>query len=55
MLGGNLLVCPRIVMVELLGMQIAQCLVPIVTWPINPSFPRIDGWTFLAKQANLLG
>ena len=45
-LGGNLLVHPRIVIVEFLGMQIGCCLLPIVTWPISPSFLRKDGWTF---------
>ena len=42
-------------MVELLGMQIGCCLVPIITWPINQSFPIKDGWTFLSKLANLQG
>ena len=48
-LGGNLLVCPGIEMVELLGMQIGYCLVPIVTWPINPSFQIKDGWTLFSQ------
>ena len=54
-LGGNLLVLTRIVTVELVGMQIGCCLVPIVTWPINPSFLIIDGQAFLAKSADFLG
>ena len=45
-LDGNLLMHPSIVIVELLGMQIGCCSVPIVTWPINPSFLIKDGWTF---------
>ena len=45
-LGSNLLVHPRIVIVEFLGIQIGCCLLPIVTWPINPSFLRKDGWAF---------
>ena len=47
-LGGNLLVCPGTVIVEFLGMQIGLSLLPLVTWSINPSFLRKDGWTFLA-------
>ena len=55
-LDGNLLVCPRIVIVELPGMQIGCCLVPIVTWPISPSLPIKDGWAyFLDNSANFLG
>ena len=45
-LGGNLLVHPGMVIVEFPGMQIGCCLVPIVTWAINPSFLIKDGWTF---------
>ena len=37
-----------IVMVELPGMKIGCCLLPIVTWHINPSFLIKDG-------ADLLG
>ena len=48
-LGCNLLVHPSMVIVEFPGMQIGCCLVPIVTWPINPSFLIKDAWTFLAK------
>ena len=49
-LGSNLLVHPTIVMVEFPKLQIGCCLLPIVTWPISPSFLRKDGWTsFLAK------
>ena len=46
-LGGNLLMCPGIVMEEFPGMQIGCCLMPMVTWPINPSFLIKDGWAFL--------
>ena len=45
-LGGNLLVHPSKVIVELPGMQIGCCLMPIVTWPINPSLLIKDGWIF---------
>ena len=48
-LGGSLLVHPCIVMVEFVGMQIGCCLVPIVTWPINPSFLIKDGWAFFSQ------
>ena len=48
-LGGNLLVCPGMVMVELLGMQIGCCLVLIVTWHINQSFLIKDGGTFFSQ------
>ena len=37
-LGGNLLMHPRIVIAEFLGIQIGCCLLPTVTWPISPSF-----------------
>ena len=43
--GGNLLEHPRIVIVEFPGIQIGCCLLPIVTWHMNPSFLRKDGWT----------
>ena len=42
-LGGNLLVCPRKLLAEFLGMQIGCCLLPIVTWLVSPSFLRKDG------------
>ena len=45
-LVGNLLVCPRIVIAEFLRIQIGCCLLPIVTWPISPSFLMKDGWIF---------
>ena len=45
-LDGNLLVHSRIVIVELPGMQIGCCSMPIVTWPINPSLPIKDGRAF---------
>ena len=48
-LDGNLLVHPSIVIVEFPGMQIGCCLVPIVTWPIIPSFLIKDGWTFFSQ------
>ena len=37
------------VMVEFQGMQIGCCLVPIVTWPINPSLPIKDVWAFFSQ------
>ena len=47
---------PEIVIVELLDVQIGCCLLPIVTWPINPSLPIKDGLAFfLVKSANFLG
>ena len=54
-LGGNLLVHPRIVIVEFLGMEIGCCLLPIVTWPISPSFLRKDGWTFFSQVSQFTG
>ena len=51
-LGAKLLVHPRIVMVELPGMQIGCCLVPIFTWSISPSFLLKMVGFFLAKWAN---
>ena len=55
-LDGNLLVHPRIVVVELTGMQIGCYLVPIATRPISPSLPIKDGQAiFLDNSANFQG
>ena len=45
-LGGYLLVHPRIMIAEFLGIQIGSCLLPIIAWPISMSFLRKDGWVF---------
>ena len=54
-LGGNLLVCPGMVIVEFPGIQIGCCLLPIVTWPINPSFLRKDHLTFFSEVSRSPG
>ena len=45
-LGGKLLIHPRMVMAEFLEKPIGFCLLPIATWPISQSFLIKGGWTF---------
>ena len=54
-LGGNLLVHPRIVIADLLGIQRGSSLLLKITWPISPSFLMKDGWTFFSQVDQLCG